>query len=155
MKKVLVLALAALAVHTAVAQSAQAVTDILARETATYGDFSYLISSELGTETTPEGAFARCERFGTFPTGTRADTPLTVKGVSHFFMSHYGLSGGLLWRVTKSARYAWRELKYQGFWPAGTDPDDVLSGTEMVQAVGRFFDTWPEAKLVASAEESK
>ncbi len=147
MKKVLALVLVALAVFSAGAQSAQAVSDILAKDAATYQDFSYLIASETGTDRTPADAFAWCGRFGTFPAGVSADTPITVRSVSHFFMSHYGLDGGLMWRLTKSPRYAWRELKQEGFWPAGTDPDETLSGSELVRAIGRFFETWPEAKI--------
>lgn len=147
MKKVLALALMSLAILAASAQSAQTVSDILAKDAATYQDFSYLLASELGTENTPFEAFSWCERFGTFPADARPNTPITVKNASHFFMSNYGLPGGFMWKATKSPRYAWRELKHEGFWPVGTDPDDVLSGQELVQAISRFFDTWPEARL--------
>ncbi len=147
MKKVLALLTVVLAGYAACAQSAQSVSDILAREAATYRDFAYLVASEHGMTIEPVEAFAWCERFGSFPADVGPDTPITVRNASHFFMSNYGLDGGLMWRLTKSPRYAWRELKHEEFWPAGTDPDEILSGAEMVRAIGRFFETWPEAKL--------
>lgn len=147
MKKVLVLAVAVLSLYGANAQSAQAVSELLSKETATFQDFAYLVASEAGAEYAPSEAFAWCGRFGSFPADTVPDTPITVRSASHFLVSNYGLSGGIMWRLTKSPRYAWRELKQAGFWAAGTDPDDNLSGEALVRAMGRFFDTWPEAKI--------
>ena len=147
MKKVCITLLFLTFLVPAFSQSAEAVSGILSKETASYMDFSYMIASQLGLECTPFEAYAWCERFGTFPLEDRANSPITVKNASHFLMVNYGLTGGIMWSATHSPRYAWKELKYRRFWPAGTDPDNELSGMEMVQAVSRFFETYPEASL--------
>ncbi len=147
MKKLCIATLFLIFLVPAFSQSAAAISDILGKETASYMDFSYMIASQLGLECTPFEAYAWCERFGTFPLEDKANSPITVKNASHFFMVNYGLSGGLMWSATHSPRYAWKELKYRKFWPSGTDPDNELSGAEMIQAVSRFFENYPNAAL--------
>ena len=148
MKKTFALLAAGLLVAATLgAQTAESISEILAKESATYLDFSYLIASELGMEATPFEAYTWCERFGTYPAAHRPNTPIPVKSVSHFFMANYGLKGGLMWSATNSPRYAWKELKSEGFWPQGTDPDQEMSGKELLRAVSSFFNTWPDAKL--------
>jgi hypothetical protein len=62
-------------------------------------------------------------------------------------MKNYGIPGGIMWSVFRNQRYAWKELKSTGFWPEGTDPDNTLSGRDLVRAFDRFSATWPEAQL--------
>lgn len=147
MKKIALIVVLTLALTPVFSQSAAFIGEIIAKENATYMDFSYLIASELGMECTPFEAYTWCETFGSFPLSDRAHTPITVKNISYFLMLNYGLEGGLLWSATQSPRYAWRELKAQKFWPAATDPGNTLSGRDMVRAVSNFFNTYPNAKL--------
>ena len=147
MKKLCILVLLAIILAPSYSQSAEVISEVLEKETASYMDFSYLIASQLGLECTPFEAYAWCERFGTFPVADKANSPITVKSASQFFMVNYGLPGGLMWSATHSPRYAWRELKHRKFWASGTDPDNELSGEEVVQAVSRFFETYPDAAL--------
>ncbi len=148
MKKRTALCLALLAaILPLAAQDAALLSGILEKQSATVTDFSYLVASQLGMECTPFEAYTYCDRFGTFPFAKNAEQPVTVRMVSHFLMKNYGLKGGILWNATGSARYAWKELKAQGFWKAGTDPDHVLSGRDLVRAVSKFVAKWPEATL--------
>lgn len=129
------------------AQDAAAVTEILNKDTATLTDFSYLVASQLGMECTPFEAYVYCDRFGQFPFGKDAETPVTVKMISHFLMANYGLSGGIMWTATRSGRYAWKEMRSNGFWKAGTDPNMTLSGRDLVRTMSRFAARWPDALL--------
>lgn len=129
------------------AQDAALLSKILEKDVATVTDFSYLIASQLGMECTPFEAYAYCDRFGTFSFKADAEQAVTVRLVSHFLMSNYGLKGGVLWNATGSARYAWKEMKAQGFWKSGTDPDMILSGRDLVRAISKFVAKWPDSTL--------
>lgn len=130
------------------AQDAAALSEILEKREATVTDLSYLAASQLGMECTPFEAYAYCDRFGTFPLDSTAELPVTVRLVSYFLMKNYGLKGGLMWTATGNPRYAWKELKAQGFWKPGTDPDNILSGRDLVRAISKFSDLWPDAMLL-------
>lgn len=147
MKKLLILCVAALLAFPAFAQEARYVTEIIARDQATHMDFSYLVASELGMDSSPFEAYAWCDRYGSYSMETTPDAPITVRTVSHFLMRNYGVKGGLIWSAFKTPRYAWKELKANGFWKSGSDPDTVLSGRDLIKAMNKFFDMYPDAKL--------
>ncbi len=128
-------------------QSAAVMSDILEKEQASYGDFSYLVAAEAGREATLPEAFDWCTQFESFPGSSTLDSAITAKTVSFFLMSNYDLPGGLMWSAMRNARYAWKELKANGFWKQGMDPDHILSGRELIQALNRFADMFPEARL--------
>lgn len=128
-------------------QEAAQITRILAKDTADYMDFSYLISSQLGMECSPFEAYVWCDRFGTFAFNRNAGTPLTAKVLSHFLMNNYGLKGGIMWSLSRSRHYAFRELKARGLWTAGVDPDSIISGRDLIRAVNHFFTLNPDAQL--------
>ncbi len=147
MKKPILAILAAIAFLPVYGQEAAVVSDILSRPVATVMDMSYLVASASGVDCTPFEAYAFCDQFGVFPLTRRPDAPVTVRDASYFFMSAYGLKGGIMWNALKNPRYAWKELKANGFWKQGTDPGATLSGRDLVRAVGKFYETWPDAKL--------
>jgi len=147
MKKLLLCGLLALLIAPAFAQDAAVVTEILAKPTANCMDFSYLIASELGMEVSPFEAFSYCDRFGNFSFTEGPNAPVTVKDVSFFLMSNFGLKGGMMWSTFKNSRYAWKEFKTTGFWTSGTDPDTKLSGRDLVRAISKFVLLYPEATL--------
>lgn len=128
-------------------QQASDISRILAKESTDYMDFSYLVASELGMECTPFEAYTYCDRFGSFGLEETANTPLTVRTMSHFFMNNYGLRGGIMWSIFHNSRYAWKELRATGFWKAGIDPDSQVSGRDLVRAMNKFFSLYPEARL--------
>lgn len=147
MKKFLSVLICILLVVPVFSQSATAISEILLKERASYMDMSYLVTAELGMNSTPFEAYTWCERFGSFPVNVTPDSPITVKMLSFFLMENYEINGGLMWSITHSPRYAWKELKSTGFWRIGFDPDRELSGRELVNAVSRFFESNPDAKL--------
>jgi len=149
MKKLaLICAVLAIATLPLAAQDAEILSGILEKQTASVTDFAYLVASQLGMECTPFEAYTYCDRFGTFPFKADAEQPVTVLLVSHFLMANYGLKGGIMWGATGSARYAWKELKAQGFWKAGIDPSMVLTGRDLLRAMNRFVSKWPDAALL-------
>lgn len=147
MKKILLICAAVLLSFPAIAQDAQYITEIIARDQATYMDFSYLVASELGMEGEPFEAYSWCDRFGSFDLKKAPNTPITIKTASHFLMNNYGIKGGLIWSAFHTPRYAWKELKAKDFWKSGSDPDTVLSGRDLIKVINKFFDKYPDARL--------
>jgi hypothetical protein len=147
MKKVIWICIISLLLLPAFSQDASILTHILGKKTSNYVDFSYLIASELGMEVSPFEAYTYCDRFGSYAYKDNADKAITVKTVSYFLVRNYGLKGGIMWSAFRNPRYAFKELKSSGFWPSGTDPDNKLSGRDLVLAISRFYSTYPEAKL--------
>ena len=130
------------------AQDAGMLTDILGRKTATLMDFSYLVVSELGMSCSPfEGLPPIAIASDRSRSRRLRIKPVTAKDVSFFLMYNYGQKGGIMWKATRSPRYAWKEMKASGFWKTGTDPDSTLSGRDLVRYVSKFFSTKPDAKL--------
>ena len=147
MKKLLLCGILALLLIPAFAQDAAVITDILAKPTASCMDFSYLVASELGMECSPFEAYSYCDRFGNFSFTGGPNAPVTVKDISYFLMSNFGLKGGMMWSTIHTSRYAWKELKATGFWKSGTDPDTKLSGRDLVRAISKFVLIYPDATL--------
>jgi hypothetical protein len=147
MKKLILLLLCAFCMFPIFSQQAELISDILAREKATYMDFAYLIASEMGMECTPFEAYTWCDRYGVFGFDDSPLTPIKVSTFSHFMMVSYNLKGGIMWTVFRNPRYAWKELKSSGFWKTGADPAQKMSGRDLVRAIGRFFSMYPEARL--------
>jgi len=161
MRKTALCFIAALLLVPVYSQDAGLLTAILEKKAANYADFSYMLVSEIGMECSPFEAYTYCDRFDSFNFTTAVNTPITVKSVSFFLMNNYGLTGGIMWSVFKSPRYAYKQLKNDGFWKPGTDPDSILSGRDLVRAVSRFFNAYPASRLrnpstqEASAERRK
>ena len=153
MKRLILATIAALIAIPVLSQEAEEITRILKKTTADRADFSYLVASGADFDGTPEEAYAWCARFGTFPADGVPSAPATAKIISHFFMTNYGLKGGFMWSLTGNARYAYKELKYSGFWKPGTDPDAVFSGRDLVRAVRDFYVRYPDARLVDKEAE--
>lgn len=147
MKRYALIILCMLFLFPVFSQSAEVVSDILNKEQASYGDFSYLVAAEAGMEKDSSEAFVWCRQFESFSESTLQEDPVTIKTVSFFLMNNYELPGGLMWSATRSPRYAWKELKANGFWKPGTDPDHILNGRELVEALNRFSEMFPEARI--------
>jgi len=148
MKRLLLAVIAAFIAIPAITQEAEEITRILKKTTATCADFSYLVASGAGFTGTPEETYSRCARFDTFPSDRDPNAPATAKIISHFFMKAHGLKGGFMWSLTGNARYAYKELKYSGFWKQGTDPDTVISGRDLVRTVRDFYARYSEARHI-------
>ena len=147
MKRYALLFLCMLCLLPMFSQSAAVISDILEKQEATYGDFSYFIAAREGKVAPPAEGFTWGKQFEAFPGEASSEDSVSVKTVSFFLMNSYELPGGLMWSATQKPRYAWRELKANGFWKTGTDPDHILGGQELVQAMNRFAEMFPEAEI--------
>lgn len=148
MKKIVIILLITYLALPVIAQDAEQISKILEKNHVSYIDFSYLIASELGMDVTPFEAWTYCDRFECFPFTAKPNDEIPVKIISYFLMKNYSLSGGIMWSLTKSPRYAWNELRKNSFWSVNIDPSSVLSGRDIIQALSKFYILWPTATLI-------
>lgn len=135
-------------------QDAKIITEILEKKEATYMDFSYLIASEMELGISPFEAYTWCDRSEVFGFTKKPSEPLTAKTFSYFVMKNYGLKGGIMWTIFKTPRYAWKELKNNGFWKPGVASSKILSGRDLVVYTSKFFTEYPEAQFTSVNQES-
>ena len=63
-----------------------------------------------------------------------------LDGISLLVMGAFGIKGGIMYSATKSPRYAYRELVYQGIIQGRADPGLVVSGERLLFIIGRALD---------------
>lgn len=148
MKKLTICLLAGLFVSmTAFAQSSDKLTAIIKSETLTCGQASYLPAlytnliseddsqsvGDLGLNNSQNNsAFEVLKTNGYFSPDVTADSEITLAQVSFIYMKALQLKGGLFYTLTKSQRYAFKELKAKGILPTEADPSMKISGREAI-----------------------
>jgi hypothetical protein len=73
------------------------------------------------------------------------DAPVSLGELSFLIMKSFNLKGGYLYRIfqgqrTFGSRYAYRELRYQGFITGITDPALPVRGEQFFQILGKVLD---------------
>jgi hypothetical protein len=71
---------------------------------------------------------------------TAPDGIAALNEVSLLIMGAFGIKGGVMYSVTKSPHYAYRELVYQGIIQGRSDPDLAVSGDLLLFMVGKVLD---------------
>ncbi|MFP3960094.1 MAG: hypothetical protein ACLFUX_07980 [Spirochaetaceae bacterium] len=132
-------ALAALAVA-AGAQSNEVIDEILDRDAATFGQAAYVVF--LAAEEAPEDASVEEVHRGISWSDWNldqkpADEPVRLGEFSYLLMESFDIPGGIMYRLIPGPRYAARELDYLDFLLRRGDPSRVVSGQEMLHAVGQ------------------
>ncbi|MDR0720900.1 MAG: hypothetical protein LBF78_14800 [Treponema sp.] len=87
-------------------------------------------------------AFAEARERGFLPKNAEASAPARLDGVSLLIMKSFGIKGGLMYRMLKNSRYAYRELWYTRCLPARSDPSFKLSGEDLLDILGKVLRTW-------------
>ena len=127
-------------------QSSEKISAILNSEKITCGQLAYLAgtyTNEVPEDSDEEGAFEILAKAGYFPAECAASTELTLKQTSFVLAKAVNLKGGLLYTLTGSPRYAFRELKAIGALPSSADPDMKLSGRD---ALGLMNSLLPDSE---------
>ena len=137
MKKLTLCFLASLFVSlSAFAQNSDKMTAIIKSEKITCEQASYLpaLYANLITENDSQdsAAFEALKSNGYFSSDSQADSEITLAQISSIYMKALQLKGGLFYTLTKSQRYAFKELKAQGILPTESDPSMKVSGREAI-----------------------
>ncbi len=126
------------------AQSAQKITELIATEKANYGNASWLIAVQTnlaGDTASDEEAFeilVENDYIRQKPSSTgeklipSAGDEIKIKDFALLCTKAYKIKGGLLYRLTKSPRYALRELKAMKVISNDAEPDSIVSGKQMI-----------------------
>lgn len=145
MKKIILSFLAAAALFSLHAQSAQKMTEIITRDEINYGDVSYFLSIQAGLcsdQVSEKDAFISLYKEGYFPENFDELSDTKMEGEAEEIISRkirlndlallctkaYGIKGGIFYRITKAPRYALRELKARQIVQNDADPASYVSG---------------------------
>jgi len=90
--------------------------------------------------TAPGLAFNYASEQKWLPVKATPDGIAALDGVSLLVMGAFGIKGGIMYSATKSPRYAYRELVYQGIIQGRADPDLTVSGERLLFIIGRALD---------------
>ncbi|MCR4789509.1 MAG: hypothetical protein K5839_00350 [Treponemataceae bacterium] len=153
MKKIIMLAACSLFALGVFAQSNNIVSAVIASDNVNYGQIAYLIACESGLvdENTSEkdAIITLEEKYPEFKKAIPTQTSLQVLSAKQFsFMITrvWNIKTSLLYMIFKSPRYAFRELKAQGYFDAGTDPDAGVSGRRALIIIADCAEKFEGAK---------
>ena len=123
------------------AQSAQKITELLSVEKVTYADASYFIAiqSDFATDSVSESEAFELLKHNKFIKNSKIQSTdiISLKNLSSLCVKATGIKGGLLYRITKSPRYALRELKAMGIIPNDADPASFVSGKQFINILSQ------------------
>lgn len=123
---------------TVFAQSADSLSAILEAEELTVEQAAYIPCTWLNPETENlsfQDAYSfLCEK-GWIDSSLAASAPISLKEFSGICMKAWNLSGGLMYTITKSDWYAFKELKAKGFLQATDDPSMKISGGKALDVI--------------------
>ena len=143
MKRALLFAVMMIAGLSAVAQSNEFVDGLLAQETASYGQVSYLVlvaSDNLSEDSDEARAFELLENLGWAPDGATVDSKTDLASYALILMRAFGLKGGVMYSLFAGPRYAYRELSSRQVIQGRSDPGMAVDGSTAVRMLGRVFD---------------
>lgn len=117
------------------AQSADFITALLEADSVTAGQVCYLVATGMGLadeEASEEDALNALERARIAKVGWTADAGVTYAEAAGLLIRFWDVNTGLFYRITKSDRYAFRQLKVDGVVPQNADPSFRPSGTDVL-----------------------
>lgn len=120
------------------AQSAQKFEEILQSSELTCGQASYLPAVWLDSSYTEKSyaeAFDFLVQQGIFLQEQESSVPITLAQLAGICMRTWELSGGMFYKITKSDRYAFKELKVKGFLSEIDDPSMTVSGSKAINII--------------------
>ncbi|MBQ0051259.1 MAG: hypothetical protein KBT11_04240 [Treponema sp.] len=149
MKKVFVLlALTFLGLASLNAQSAEKISSILKSQKITFGQASYLAAVGQGLVSDEDDfskAFDALKANGEFSKKNQNDV-ISLKEYCNLCMKTAGIGGGLFYSITKSPRYAFKELQAKQILPSYADPDFTLNGYEAMAILNGCLNLAEEKK---------
>jgi hypothetical protein len=137
------LALLALSVLPAAAQSNQLIDRLLEQPRASFGAAAYLVlaaSGALDPEATEQQALEVLNEKGWKLPAAQAEDPIRLGQFCFLIMKAFDEKGGLMYRLFPGPRYAVRELAYRGLIHGKAHSRRLPSGQEVVQVLSSYLD---------------
>jgi len=126
----------------AAAQGAAAEIEyLLASPAVTYAQASRFVleAADAAIFEDPAEAFGFAMERNWLPGNAAPDAPARLDGVSLLLMRSFGLSGGIMFTLTGSAHFAYREMEYMGFLHGRISPRQRVSGDILLYLTGRVL----------------
>ena len=121
------------------AQSNELLDEILSQEQAQFGHSLYVVLSAGGRidETASVATvYSRYVELGWQLSHKAIDEPVSVRELSYIIMKALDLSGGIMYSILPSPRYAHRELVYRGVISGQVPPTRIVSGETVLRYLG-------------------
>lgn len=131
MKKVFAALVFALAVFAAHSQSAEKISEILESGQINNEQSAWIAcqySQDVGESAGYSEALAKAVEKGWISSGAVASNPINLQDLCGLCVKACGLKGGLLYRISKANRYAFKELKAIGVLDSTADPSMTVTG---------------------------
>lgn len=136
MKKLILIAtIAVAAAFTANAQSFEKISEILDSEEVNLAQISYMAGTcgfNLPENSNYTTAFEEMKRRRFFKQDAKESDKATLAQASYVFMKAAKMDGGLMYKITDSKRYAFKELKARGVIPQTAEASLPLSGHDAI-----------------------
>lgn len=124
-------------------QSADFVTEIINSEAITYEDVAYFCALNLGLvsdDATPSEAMVALDKANVYSMPNNSKEYIPYDALANMLMRTWGIKGGFFYSITKSNRYAFKELQNKGFIPTNVSSKESVSGIEMLNLITRCLE---------------
>ena len=122
-------------------QSNEYLDSFLESDSVSIADSAYLIfiskDPEFETKTTQDAKQILSDRYG-----ISGEEITTAKDLAKICMEEYGLPKGLFYMLSKSPRYAYRDMQFAGFLQGISDPGQILSPEDVLRVITVCHETW-------------
>jgi hypothetical protein len=128
------------------AQSSSVLDEIIENKSISWSQGAYLAlvgSGQLAESASPQQGFEQLSQLGWVPFFTGPDSHINLSDYSYLLARIWSVKGGYFYTAIPSPRYAFREFKFQGYLPGGSDPGADVSGAEAIRMLGKVMDANP------------
>jgi len=128
---------------------------LLATPAVTYAQAARFVleASETATIQDPAEAFRFAAEKKWVPKNALPDAIARLDGISLLFMQSFDIKGGLLYSLTRSPHFAYREMEYNDVIQGRIDPAMQVSGDALLYMTSRMLAQKDEAAAVAAERE--
>ena len=130
--------------------TAAEIESLLASDVITYAQASRFVldAAEVRAFTDPEEAFRFAMEQNWLPRNVVPDGAVRLDSLSLLLLRSFGLRGGILFSLTGSPHFAYREMEYRGFLHGRISPGQRVCGDTLLYLTGRLLGYIEEAALL-------
>jgi outer membrane protein OmpA-like peptidoglycan-associated protein len=135
--------------------TAEEMENLLANNAVTYAAAARFIlqASDRFVTSDPNAAFRYAAERNWLPKDAKANDVAQMDGVALLMMRSFDIKGGVMYTITKSPHYAYRELIYKNIIQGKADPAMNVPGERLIFATSRVFTMKDDEAELAAAQE--
>ena len=135
------LALCAITASPLFSQNAEEIEVLLSKDAVTYEEAAWFVLriAEIPGIADSTGAYDYAKNRNWLPYDAFPGVQARLDAVSLLFMQSFGYKGGAMYTLTKSSRYAYRELVHDGYIQGRVEPAMHVSGELLLYIAGRVL----------------